>query len=330
MELNFTKMQGAGNDFIMVDDLSLELELTTQQVQELCDRHFGVGADGVILVRPSARADCAAYMHYVNADGSLAEMCGNGVRCFAKYLVDNGFVQASEGHFVADTLAGPRPISFEVDKDGLLTLATVDMGEPTFDPPLIPTTLEATGSVRHVASPLTGQLDAFVEEPAAIEVPFETPVGTLRFTCVNMGNPHAVAFLDDDFTGDMQSLDPNVLGPFMEPHAVFPAKANIELAAIIANETAEKPEHNAAAGVPSADEPASRIAMRVFERGCGETLCCGTGTCATAVAAAITGRAGRKSVVKVLGGELCIEWLQNNHVLMTGPAATVFEGSVEV
>ena len=112
MELDFVKLHGLGNDFVFIDDFSRDIELTQQQVSLLCDRHFGIGADGVIMVRPSERSECAAYMHYINADGTLAQMCGNGVRCFAKYLVDRGYVLASDGRFVADTLAGPKPISF--------------------------------------------------------------------------------------------------------------------------------------------------------------------------------------------------------------------------
>ena len=126
MELDFVKLHGLGNDFVFIDDFSRDIELTQEQVALLCDRHFGIGADGVIMVRPSRRSECAAYMHYINADGTLAQMCGNGVRCFAKYLVDRGFVLASDGSFVADTLAGPKPISFEVDKHDKLTFATVD------------------------------------------------------------------------------------------------------------------------------------------------------------------------------------------------------------
>lgn len=134
MKIEFAKLNGLGNDFIFVDDLSREIELTDEQVSSLCDRHFGIGADGVILVRPSDRSECAAYMHYINSDGSLAQMCGNGVRCFAKYLVDRGFVKSEEGQFVADTLSGPKPIVFSSDAKGKLTQATVDMGLPIFEP----------------------------------------------------------------------------------------------------------------------------------------------------------------------------------------------------
>ena len=146
MELSFTKLNGAGNDFVFVDDFSSEIELTTSQVSWLCDRHFGIGADGVILVRPSVRTECAAYMHYINSDGTLAHMCGNGVRCFAKFLVDRGYVQASDGSFVADTLAGPKPISFTVDDEDKMIQATVDMGHPILEPSEVPVNAKANAT----------------------------------------------------------------------------------------------------------------------------------------------------------------------------------------
>ena len=307
MELFFTKMHGAGNDFVFIDDLSEDLELTVDQVRFICDRHFGIGADGVILVRPSKNSDCAAYMHYINDDGSLAEMCGNGVRCFAKYLVDKGFVPASEGRFIADTLAGKRPISFEVDDGGKLIQATVDMGEPALAPECIPTTLQATFTITR----LIQQSGELREEPAVIDSVLDTPLGALAFTCVNMGNPHAVTFIDD-----ISELDFYNVGPALVKNEAFPEQANIEFAEVI--------------NAGSDDEPAE-LRMRVCERGVGETLACGTGTCATVVAAVITERiAARKANVHLLGGTLYIEWLNNNHVMMTGPAATVYEGTIEL
>jgi len=313
MKVFFTKMHGAGNDFVFIDDLSHEIELTTQQVRFLCDRHFGIGADGVILVRPSARADCAAYMYYINDDGSLAEMCGNGVRCFAKYLVDKGFVAASEGRFVADTLAGERPISFVVDDQGLLREATVDMGEPAFAPERIPTTLAPTSAVTRATSPGGEAL----EEPAVVEAALDTPWGQQAFTCVNMGNPHAVTFFEGTTEEDLiTTLDISKAGPALVQHEAFTQQANIEFAQVL---------HTG-----SADEPAE-IRLRVCERGVGETLACGTGTCATVVAAVVTGRiATRKALVHLPGGDLSIEWLANNHVMMTGPAATVYEGTIQL
>ncbi len=146
--IDFAKLHGLGNDFIFIDDLSSEVNLTDDEVRALCDRHFGIGADGVILVRPSEDADCVAYMHYINADGTLAQMCGNGVRCFAKYLVDRGFVNESEASLVADTLAGPKRITFERDDSGRLASATVDMGNPILMPESIPTTLTQTLPLR--------------------------------------------------------------------------------------------------------------------------------------------------------------------------------------
>ena len=304
MELDFAKLNGLGNDFVFIDDFSREIELTTDQVKWLCDRHFGIGADGVILVRPSTDAQCAAYMHYINSDGTLAQMCGNGVRCFAKYLVDRGFVNAQDGSFVADTLAGPRPIAFEVDDNGLLTRATVDMGHPILDPALVPVNAEASG--------VSAEGVSFVRE-----MPLESPWGTFKFTCVSMGNPHAVCFVDswdevadslfaDPAAKSLETLDINAVGAFFERHPAFPEKTNVEFAVI----------------------GDLGISMRVFERGCGETLACGTGACATNVAAALTGRAGRENDLNLRGGTLHITWADDDHVMMCGPAAESFTGTV--
>lgn len=304
MELNFVKLNGLGNDFIFVDDFSREIELTCEQVQWLCDRHFGIGADGVILVRPSSNADCAAYMHYINSDGTLAQMCGNGVRCFAKYLIDRGFVNAQDGSFTADTLAGPRPISFQVDENDLMTVATVDMGRPILNPTLVPVNAEANAR--------SAQDAAFVRELA-----LESPWGVFNFTCVSMGNPHAVCFIDswDDVSDDLfanpsdkslDTLDLNSVGAYFESHPVFPEKTNVEFAVVTE----------------------SGISMRVYERGCGETLACGTGACATNVAASLTGRSGCENDLNLRGGTLHIVWDNTDHVMMTGPAAESFSGSV--
>lgn len=306
MDLDFVKLHGAGNDFIFIDDFSREIELTTDQVSWLCDRHFGIGADGVILVRPSSKPGCAAYMHYINSDGSLAEMCGNGVRCFAKYLVDRGYVQADAGNFIAETLAGERPISFEVDGRNKLVSATVDMGKPKLDPATVPTVLEANAK--------------FVDgTPFVREAPLDSPWGAFSFTCVSMGNPHAICFIEDMerlpdelFTDprdkSLVTFDIDRVGAFYEAHPAFPERANIEFAV---------------AGP-------KKIDMRVYERGCGETLACGTGACATGVAAALTERSGRTNDVHLRGGTLGIEWLDNDHVLMTGPAEESFEGTVRL
>ena len=246
MELNFTKMHGLGNDFVFVDDFNKSIELSADQIAFLCDRHFGIGADGVILVRPSDRPECVAYMHYINSDGSLAEMCGNGVRCFTKYLVDHNYIDADAGSYIADTKRGPLPISFKLDANGLMSVASVDMDMPILDPEKIPTLLPAS---------CTTNGESFVNEEV---VP--SPWGDLSFTCVSMGNPHAVCFLDnldqlpaEWFTSSdktLNSFDLERFGAYFESHEAFPAKTNVEFI------------------VPADDG----LHMRVFERGCGETL----------------------------------------------------------
>ena len=304
MQLNFTKLHGLGNDFVFVDDMADQIELTAEQVAFLCDRHFGIGGDGVVLVRPSKRPECAGYMHYINSDGTLAEMCGNGVRCFTKFLVDNGYVSPESGSYIADTKRGPLPISFQLNEQGLMSVATVDMDEPILEPKLVPANLPAEG--------VFDQGISFVKEAAV-----SSPWGVFKFTCVSMGNPHAVTFIDDFdalpdelFKGapvkSLDTFDIDLVGAYYEKHPAFPEKANIEFACLT-------------------DEG---IAMRVFERGCGETLACGTGTCATSVAASLTGRAGRENDVMLRGGLLHISWEADNHVMMTGAAATSFSGTI--
>ena len=294
MGYEFAKLNGAGNDFVMIGDMADAISFTPEQVAWICDRHFGIGADGVIVVKPSQNPDCAAYMDYYNSDGTKAQMCGNGVRCFAKFIVDRGIAPfvleqdqgasaANGGLLVADTLAGPRPLKFSYGPDGRVAAVRVDMGEPILTPEDVPTTLSANH-----------------ESGAAVEVPVTVGEHTFSFTCISMGNPHAVAFVDDAAYFPVDSI-----GPLFEAADVFPEKANIEFATV----------------------KDGAIEMRVWERGCGETLACGTGSCATAVAAALTGRAGRESDVKLLGGTLHIEWAEDNHVYMTGPASESFTGS---
>lgn len=290
MELEFVKMHGLGNDFIMIDGLARNIELKPAQVARLCDRHFGIGADGVIVVRPSARPECAAYMHYFNADGTLAQMCGNGVRCFAKYLVDRGHVPAADGKLVVDTLAGPRPVAFEVDREGRMARATVDMGRPVLGPAQVPVN----------AAP---DATAPFGEPYVRDLALESPWGTFAFTCVSMGNPHAVCFLENV---ELDAFDVAEVGAFFEAHPAFPEKTNVEFAVV-----GER-----------------GIALRVYERGCGETLACGTGACATAVAACLAGRAGCESDVLLRGGTLHVAWNDDGRVMMTGPAAEAFRGTV--
>ncbi|MEG0217589.1 MAG: diaminopimelate epimerase [Raoultibacter sp.] len=303
MELDFVKLHGLGNDFIVIDDFSRELELTPQQVALMCDRHFGIGADGIILVRPSHDSACVAYMHYINSDGTLSQMCGNGIRCFAKYLVDRGFVATNEGCFVADTLAGPRSIRFTLGEHDRMREAVVDMGHPILDPARVPVALKANAQ--------SSQGRDFVREAG-----LDSPWGTFHFTCVSMGNPHAVCFLDKvaglpdalfaaGAEKTLAHLRLDNVGAFFESHPAFPEKVNVEFAVI---------------------EPDGSITMRVFERGCGETLACGTGACATLVAAALTNRSACTNTLHLRGGDLAIDWDEKDHVHMRGPAKESFEG----
>lgn len=325
----FAKLHGLGNDFVFFDDRNATLDLSVAQVRHLCDRRFGIGADGVILVRPAQRDDCDGLMYYINADGTLAQMCGNGVRCFAKYVVDRGIVDAARQSLVVETLAGPRAICFTTDDDDKLVRATVDMGLPILAPAAVPVDPSAADDAaliaaaerteRPQATSHAGVSQDAREPAAATALTLSHPAGaSFTFVCVSMGNPHAVCFIDDFgalpthlFKGAAPSLDSfdlDVVGAYFESHPAFPEKANVEFACV----------------------GSQGISMRVFERGCGETAACGTGACATLVAAAITGRSARENDVMLRGGTLHILWDENDHVIMTGPAEEAFTGEVEL
>jgi diaminopimelate epimerase len=279
MDLRFTKMHGLGNDFVLIDDLDRTWDLDPDAVRLLCDRHFGIGGDGLILVRPATLEGADFFMLYFNADGTTAEMCGNGVRCFAKWVVDRGHVAGDTVR--VQTLGGIKQVEVERGADGLMTVASVDMGEPVLDPLAIPTTFDG---------------DRVLERPLA------TPLGTFEVTAVSMGNPHAVIWVDDLDDAPVESL-----GPVIERDPHFPAKTNVEFAQLVAEEL-------------------GLVRLRVWERGVGETLACGTGACATAVAGALSGRTGRTVTVELPGGELSVTWAPDGHVHMTGIADEVFTG----
>lgn len=284
MELAFTKMNGIGNDFVFIEDLDEELDLDASAVAWLCDRHFGVGADGVILVRPASTPEADYYMHYVNADGSLAEMCGNGARCFAKYLVDHGLVDGACDSLTIETLGGLKPVRFTRDADGTLLTATVDMGVPALVPADVP---------------------ALIDGDIAVDVPVETAAGVFSLTAVGMGNPHAVIWVDDVDEAPVETA-----GPVIEVDDRFPRHTNVEFAQLVDQNT---------------------IRLRVWERGCGETLACGTGACATLVAASLSCRTGRSATIELPGGELTIDWSDaDDRVYMTGGATEVFRGVISI
>lgn len=287
MELTFTKMHGLGNDFIVIDDLHEELELSSEAVTWFCDRNFGIGADGIMLVRPATVDDADFSWWFRNSDGSVAEMCGNGIRCFAKYVVDRGLIDAQADVVRVETSLGVYPVTVQRAEDGTMALATVDMGEPILDPARIPTTLGC-------------------EDPAnpVIDCKLETEAGTASVTCVSMGNPHCVIFVDD-----VDDAPVHTLGPAIETHPAFPNKTNVEFASV------DDDDH---------------IRLRVWERGVGETLACGTGACATTVAAALKCLIGRDAHVELPGGELFIRWAPDGRVHMTGPAQHVFTGVLSI
>lgn len=282
MELEFAKMHGLGNDFVVVDDLKETWDFDPDAVRWVCDRHFGVGADGLILVRPATDGVSQFSMLYYNSDGTTAEMCGNGIRCFAKWLVDRGLVTGDS--VGVQTLGGPKRIDVERDEDGRMMLARVDMGEPVLRPSEIP---------------------ADFPGEQVFECPLETEMGTFTVTCVSMGNPHTVLWVDDVDTAPVETL-----GPAIENHPRFPHKTNVEFA-----ELAEEPD---------------RVRLRVWERGVGETLACGTGACAALVAATLSCRTGRTATIELPGGELLIGWGPEGHVYMTGPAEEVFAGVIDL
>ncbi|HMK55370.1 MAG TPA: diaminopimelate epimerase, partial [Dissulfurispiraceae bacterium] len=270
MKVPFTKMHGTGNDFIVIDCRNFRLADPAAFSVKFCHRKFGVGADQMLLLYPSEIGDFA--MKIFNADGSEVEMCGNGIRCFAKYVWDRNL--SGKKVLEVETLAGMiRP-----EKSG--NNVRVDMGEPILAPDKIPV--------------------AVYSEAMAVDYPLIVEDRNFKLTFVSMGNPHAVIFLEEEVSG----FAVDKYGPLIETHALFPKKTNVEFV-----------------NVKSRDE----LIMRVWERGSGETLACGTGACATAVAAMIKGLTEKHVIVKLLGGDLSIEWSENNRVYMTGPAVEVFE-----
>ncbi len=277
-EVAFRKYEGLGNDFVLIDDFNEKLKLDKDSIARLLDRHFGIGGDGLILVLPSASAD--ARMVFYNPDGSEAEMCGNGIRAFAKYLYESGRVPKTS--LAIETGAGIKGVELEVDRDSVVA-AKVDVGKPTFASKLIP-----------VDVPL----------PEVVEMPLQVGHEHVNITCISMGNPHCVTFWDDLSVAPVERL-----GPLMERLAVFPERTNVEFAEVVDDEIIE---------------------LRVWERGAGETLACGTGASAAAVAAARTGRTSRRVTVSLPGGKLLIEWSEKGNVFMTGPANEVFRGTASL
>lgn len=275
--MRFTKMHGAGNDYIYFDCFEQDVENPSALAIRLSDRHKGIGGDGIVLILPSKAAE--AKMRMFNADGSEGKMCGNAIRCVAKFLFDRKRVGNS---LTIDTLSGIKHLEIiDCDKDGKAVSVRVDMGAPILKPALIP--VKADGD-------------------KVVSRPFDISGVSYKVTCVSMGNPHAVVFVDD-----VAGFDVAGVGRQFEKNTVFPEGVNTEFVECIDNNT---------------------VKMRVWERGSGETMACGTGACATVVACVLCGKTGRKVKVKLLGGDLDIEY--GDTVLMTGGATEVFTGEIDI
>ena len=274
--MKFTKMQGLGNDYVYVNCLKEKIENPSELAVRISDRHFGVGSDGLIMINPSDKADFEMEMY--NADGSRGEMCGNGVRCVAKYVYDYGLTDKTS--ISVETLAGIKYLDLTVE-DGKVSLVKVDMGRPELEPSRIPVAAEG---------------ERAVDEPITVNGK------EYRMTCISMGNPHAVVYVDCD----VKELPLEEIGPGFENHERFPKRVNTEFVRVIDRKTVE---------------------MRVWERGSGETLACGTGACAVAVSSVLNCLTEDEVTVKLLGGDLRIQWdREKDTVYMTGPAAVVFDG----
>jgi len=282
-DMKFTKMHGCGNDYIYVDGEKEKIaaDRKARLVRRLSDRHFGIGGDGVIFINPSKEADFEMEMY--NMDGSRAEMCGNGIRCVAKFVYDKGLTEKTSISVISAGKVKYLDLSVE---DGKVSTVKVNMGSPVLKACDIPVIADN-------------------EEEPVIAGDIEVDGKNYKMTCVSMGNPHAVIFVDD-----VADLKLEEIGPKFETHERFPRKVNTEFVKVIDRDTVE---------------------MRVWERGTGETLACGTGACATAVACILNGLTNDTVTVKLLGGSLQIRWdKEADLVYMTGPASTVFEGEVEI
>ena len=275
--IKFTKMQGLGNDYVYMDAIHQKIENESSLAQFVSNRHFGIGSDGLILICKSDVADFK--MRMFNSDGSEAEMCGNGIRCVGKFVYDKGLTDKTT--VTIETLAGIKTLELNT-KEGKVETVKVDMGEPILSPKEIP---------------------VISDEELVKNLMLEAEGRKFKFTCVSMGNPHAITEVEDT-----EKFDVEKYGKVLEVDKAFPNKTNVEFIQIIDK---------------------NHVKMRVWERGAGETLACGTGACATAVACYLNGKTDRNVEVELLGGKLFIEWNEeNNHIYMIGPAVTVFEGEL--
>ena len=277
--MKFTKMHGCGNDYVYVNCFEETIENPSEVARFVSDRHFGIGSDGMILICPSEIADFRMAMY--NLDGSEGKMCGIGVRCIAKYVYEHQLTDKTR--ISLEALGGIKYLDLNI-KDGKVETVKVDMGEPILTPADIPVNLSG---------------DTIINEPVEVE-------GSIwNITCISMGNPHAVVFVDDT-----KSLNLEKIGPAFEKHPIFPEQVNTEFVHVIDRKTVD---------------------MRVWERGSGETFACGTGACATAMACILNGKTEDEGLVHLVGGDLLIQYdRKTNHIFMTGPATEVFSGEIQL
>ncbi len=277
--IKFTKMHGLGNDYVYIDCTEEQkIKNISSLAQFISNRHFGVGSDGLILICKSDITDFK--MRMFNYDGTEAEMCGNGIRCVGKFVYDKGLTK--KDNITVETLAGIKKLKFNIKKGNVETVE-VDMGEPILEPDKIP---------------------VISEEAIVKNLKIKARENEFKFTCVSMGNPHAITIVDNTKDFNIEKY-----GPVLEKDEHFPRRANIEFIELVDK---------------------NNIKMRVWERGAGETLACGTGACASVVACALNGYIENEANVELLGGTLKIRWdKENNHIYMTGPATTVFEGEID-
>jgi diaminopimelate epimerase len=278
--MKFTKMQGAGNDYVYVNCFEERVENPGQVAVRVSNRNFGIGSDGLILILPSEKADVR--MRMFNSDGSESEMCGNGIRCVAKYAYDHGLVSKKE--MTAETGAGILTLKLFTDSGNLVEKVRVNMGGPRLTRAEIP--MQGNGREQVVAEPLNIMHTAF------------------SITCVSMGNPHCVIFVDD-----VERFQVEKYGPLIENHDIFPRRTNVEFVQVISP---------------------GEVRQRTWERGAGETLACGTGASAVCVAGALNGLTEKKILNHLSGGDLELEWAEDGNVYMTGPAVEVFSGEIDL
>ena len=281
--MKFTKMHGAGNDYVYVNCFEENVENPSEVAIKVSPRHFAIGSDGLILIKPSKVADCTMEMY--NADGSLGAMCGNGVRCVGKYAYDHGIVDPDKRVITVETGAGIKTLKLTVE-NGKAVLLEVDMGSPVL--------------TSHKADKALAIEDYIMLSEEEIWEEIEVGGKVWKMICVSMGNPHTVVFIDDT-----DSLEIEKIGPLFENHPRFPDRTNTEFVQVVDENT---------------------LKMRVWERGSGETLACGTGACATLVAATLAEHVNGKAKICLLGGDLSIELRNDGHVMMTGPAEEAFSG----